>query len=135
MRNKKGEPKREPKRGCMNKRRVGTDYEALAAQYLKQQGLRIIDKNFRCRQGEIDLIAYDGSYYIFAEVKYRRTAESGDPAEAVDYRKQIKICRAADFYRISRRVPASAPVRFDVVAILDRQVTWYKNAFYYVGSL
>ncbi len=119
----------------MNKRHVGTSYELLAAEYLKQQGLQIIDKNFRCRQGEIDLIAYDGTYYIFTEVKYRKTAEKGDPAEAVGYRKQIRICRAADFYRVSRHVPANTPVRFDVVAILDSQVTWYKNAFYYVGSL
>ncbi len=119
----------------MNKRRIGTAYEALAAEYLEKQGLRIIEKNFRCRQGEIDLIAYDGSYYIFIEVKYRRTAEAGNPAEAVGYRKQIKICRAADFYRMSRRISASTPVRFDVIGILDGQITWYKNAFYYMGSL
>lgn len=119
----------------MNKRCIGTNYETLAAEYLEQQGLSIIDKNFRCKLGEIDLIAHDGYYYIFTEVKYRKTAGSGDPADAVDYRKQNKICRAADHYRISHRLPADAPVRFDVVTILDSKVTWYKNAFYYAGSL
>ena len=55
----------------MNNRRTGSEYEARAAEYLTANGYRILERNFRCRQGEIDLIAQDGSYLVFVEVKYR----------------------------------------------------------------
>ena len=59
-----------------NKRRTGGCYEAAAAVYLEKQGLVILRKNYRCRSGEIDLIARDGRYLVFIEVKYRNTAVS-----------------------------------------------------------
>ena len=57
----------------MNRRRTGTAYEIMAADYLKTQGYQIIKQNYRCRLGEIDLIARDGPYLVFVEVKYRAT--------------------------------------------------------------
>ena len=61
----------------------------------KSSGMRILEKNYRCREGEIDLVAMDGSYLVFVEVKYRRDQHAGHPAEAVDARKQRKIVRTA----------------------------------------
>ena len=76
-----------------NRRQIGTEEEALAAVFLKAQGYEILEQNFRCRLGEIDIIARDGSALVFIEVKYRRNAAYGTPAEAVNLRKQQKICR------------------------------------------
>lgn len=75
----------------MNKRQTGSAYETLAADWLKQHGYQITEKNYRCGQGEIDLIAEKDGYLVFVEVKYRRTGQKGDPAEAVDYRKQKRF--------------------------------------------
>ncbi|HOO27099.1 MAG TPA: YraN family protein [Lachnospiraceae bacterium] len=119
----------------INNRRIGTDHETLAAAYLEKQGVTIIERNFRCRQGEADIIGYDEHCYLFIEVKYRRNNEKGSPAEAVNYRKQLKICKVADFYRISRKISAAAQIRFDVIAIQNDTIIWHKNAFYYIGSL
>ncbi len=65
-------------------RETGTWYEENAARYLEQQGYKILEKNFRCRQGEIDLIAMDGEYLCFIEVKFRENADCGGPFLAVD---------------------------------------------------
>ena len=67
----------------MNKREVGAAYEEAAAVFLEKNGVRILERNFRCRQGEIDLIGRDGEYLVFFEVKYRKNADAGLPAEAV----------------------------------------------------
>ena len=58
----------------MNKRQVGTQYESMAVQYLTEAGYHILERNFRCRTGEIDIIAKDGAYLVFVEVKYRASA-------------------------------------------------------------
>ena len=69
-----------------------------AAAYLKKKGYRILEANFRCRFGEIDLIARDGAYLVFIEVKYRSSLKDGDSLEAVNRRKQRKIIRVAEYY-------------------------------------
>ena len=112
-----------------NKRETGTIKENLAAQYLTRQGVKILEHNFRCRQGEIDLIGRDGSYLVFFEVKYRKTARNGMPAEAVGYAKQQKIRYTAQFYLYSRRYRENMPCRFDVVSILGDQISWIRDAF------
>ena len=116
----------------MNKRKVGDYYETKAIEYLENQGLKIVDKNYRNRFGEIDIIAMDDSYLVFIEVKYRRTASAGHPEEAVNYHKALKISRVADYYRVARKVPLDKSCRFDVVAIEANEIRWYKNAFNYV---
>lgn len=118
----------------MDKRAVGTAYEKLAGAYLEQQGYRVIEYNFRCRGGEIDVIAWDGEYLVFVEVKYRRTAASGDPLEAVDFRKQRRISRAAVYYCLTHGYGESTPCRFDVAAVLGGQICVVKNAFEYAGD-
>ena len=69
-----------------NKRQTGAKYEQAAGFYLEQQGYEIIEYNYRCRFGEIDIIAKDGSYLVFCEVKYRSCKGKGSPLEAVDAR-------------------------------------------------
>lgn len=113
----------------MNKHDIGSGYEELAAAYLMEQGYAVIGRNFSCRSGEIDIIARDGEYLVFVEVKYRRDKRAGDPAEAVDYRKQQHIRRAAEYYLYRNRVSESMPCRFDVVSILGDEITLIRDAF------
>ena len=82
----------------MNKRKTGQEQEVKAACFLKTQGYQILERNYRCKKGEIDLIAREGQYLVFVEVKYRSTNESGLPEEAVDLRKQRQISRVAAWY-------------------------------------
>ncbi len=113
-----------------NKRTVGTEYERLACEYLLKEGYRILERNFRCRQGEVDIIARDGKYLVFIEVKYRKSLREGDPAEAVDYHKQTRILRTARFYMTYAHIPEDTPCRFDVVAVLGNDVRLIKDAFW-----
>lgn len=113
----------------MNKRQTGTTYEQKAVSYLQQQGVRILEQNYRNRKGEIDIIARDGEYLVFIEVKYRRDAEKGMPEEAVTYRKQVNICRTADYYRMVHGIGEFAAVRYDVIACCGEEIRWYRNAF------
>lgn len=115
----------------MNTRKIGEAYEQAAAVYLQQKGVRILERNFQCRQGEIDLIGRDGEYLVFFEVKYRRNTDAGFPAEAVGAAKQRRICRAAGYYLYRNHRGKSIPVRFDVIAICADRVNWYQNAFDY----
>ena len=113
----------------MNKRSVGSVTEERAMEYLTGLGYEPVQRNYRCRAGEIDLVARDGEYLVFAEVKYRRTEEFGLPEEAVDAKKQMRIRRAAECFLKEQRVPADTPVRFDVVAMDSREIRLYKDAF------
>ncbi|MBH1942410.1 YraN family protein [Mobilitalea sibirica] len=113
----------------MNKREVGTQYEYRAADFLRKHGYEIIHRNFRCRIGEIDLIAKSEGYLCFIEVKYRSNTYHGFPAEAVNIRKIMKIHRTAQYYMLINQIPQHTPCRFDVVVILNGEFTLLKNAF------
>lgn len=113
----------------MNKRQIGAQYEARAAEYLERRGYRILSRNYRSRTGEIDIVARDGEYLVFAEVKYRGGGACGSALEAVDYRKQQSIIRTARFYMYQHGYGTEASCRFDVVAIEGERVTLLKNAF------
>ena len=113
----------------MNTRKMGNDKEQLAAEYLDQQGMRIVERNFRCRQGEIDIVGWHNGYLVFVEVKYRKNLGKGSAAAAVDRRKQCRICMVADYYRYSKRLGDNTMVRYDVVAIQNEEVQWIQNAF------
>ncbi|MBO4399909.1 MAG: YraN family protein [Lachnospiraceae bacterium] len=114
----------------MNKRTVGTQTEARASDFLTGQGLHILEHSYRCRIGEIDLIAAeaDGTV-VFVEVKYRRTDTMGLPEEAVGRKKQETIRRTALRYLTERSMPPESAVRFDVIAMDTAEIRWYKNAF------
>lgn len=113
----------------MNKRTTGAQWEAAAADFLEERGMRILERNYRDRQGEIDLIGRHMGYLVFVEVKYRSTAEMGCAAGAVTYRKQRQICRVADYYRYTHKLGDDTAVRYDVVAVQGGEITWIQNAF------
>ena len=113
---------------------LGDRGEALVAEYLRAHSYEIAASQFRCRFGEIDLIAKQDKTYVFIEVKYRTSPAAGDPAGAVDRKKQKKISKTADYYRVLRRLPSDQPFRFDVVAETPGKIRVYTNAFYYQGS-
>ena len=99
------------------KRFLGDIGENAAVRYLKRQGYKIIERNFSCRFGEIDIIAKDKDYLVFVEVKARMSRAFGDPAEAVDLKKQQKIRDVAQLYLI-KTGKTEKNCRFDVVALL-----------------
>lgn len=107
--------------------------EQKAAEYLKQQGYRILQRNFYSRYGEIDIIAREGRYLVFIEVKYRTNTSHGSPQEAVSRKKQRTICKVANYYRLTHGIPEDTPCRFDVVAILEDDIILLRDAFEYQG--
>lgn len=115
----------------MNKRKVGNAYEEQAAKLLAQKGYEILERNFFCRQGEVDIIAREGGYLVFVEVKYRRNTGCGHAEEAVGQRKQYHIGRVALYYLVKKGLPQDTPCRFDVAALSGETFRIYKNAFPY----
>lgn len=115
----------------MNKRSLGDDYERIAVLYLQSVGYQIIEQNFRCKLGEIDIIAKKDGYLRFVEVKYRSDKYKGLPEEAVNYRKQRQICKVASYYIMKNSYSTDIPCCFDVVGILNNEIKLYENAFEY----
>ena len=112
-----------------NKRKLGNEKEELAAAYLKEQGVQMLDKNFYFHGGELDLVAKDGEYLCFIEVKYRRNSRFGSPEAAVTTAKQRKIIHGAKVYLYQKRYPEETPCRFDVVSICREEIRWIPDAF------
>ncbi len=102
--------------------------EELAVKYLKLHLYKILECNYRCKMGEIDIIAKKGSYIIFVEVKYRKNDSLGKPYEAVNYHKQRHIKNTAAFYLMEKGLN-DTDCRFDVISILGKEITHFKNAF------
>lgn len=118
----------------MNTRKIGTVQEQRVAGWLKQHGYDIVEHNFSCHFGEIDLIARKDGYLIFVEVKYRSNLGYGSPCEAVDHRKQKRISNAAAFYLRRYGYPMDQPCRFDVAQVSADAVELMENAFAYCGN-
>ncbi len=107
----------------------GRAAEDLAAAWLQKKGLRLIERNFRCKAGEIDLILRDGTTLVFAEVRYRASNAFGGAAASIDAKKRHRILTAARYYLMDKPDQAC---RFDVIA-LDRvdpaAIDWLRDAF------
>lgn len=116
---------------------TGKEGEKIAAAYLKKNGYRIIEINFRCPIGEIDIIAKEKDDLVFVEVKTRKSIELGYPEQAVGIRKQKKMSQLALWYLQKRKI-ADTNARFDVVAITlipeKNEVKLIKNAFDFIAS-
>lgn len=95
---------------------LGLRGERLAARELKRRGYRILERRWRCRAGEIDLVARDGETLVVVEVKARRRRDYGPPSDAVDARKRRKLVQLARVYLAARRLE-NVSVRFDVVGV------------------
>jgi putative endonuclease len=115
-----------------NHRKIGNRYEKYAEQYLEEQGYKILERNFRSRSAEIDLIAADqDETIVFIEVKYRKNDMHGLPEEAVTWQKRQRICRAALYYITRHQIATDHLFRFDVIACDRAGLRHYKNAFSY----
>ena len=114
---------------------TGEKGETIAAAYLKKNGYRILETNFRCSLGEIDIIARDKEDLVFVEVKTRKSLDLGYPEQAVGIKKQKKISQLALFYLQKKNV-TNTKARFDVVAVTmsetSNEVKLIKNAFDFV---
>ena len=96
--------------------RAGLEGEDLACRHLAAQGYAILARNFRCRSGEVDVIARDGAVTVFVEVKHRRGSAHGAGHESVTFGKRRRIVRAARIFASARGLTES-PLRFDVISI------------------
>lgn len=112
---------------------IGAIAESLACSYLQQQGLVLLERNYRAPHGELDLIMQDQKYMVFVEVRFRRNHRFGSGADTVSGAKQDKLLKTALYYLQRHPRLAKQPLRFDVVSIsaIDGQsnVDWIKDAF------
>lgn len=122
---------------------AGAAYEDAASELLGRAGLKVLQRNFRCKMGEIDIVCEDGSQLVFVEVRARNNRRYGSAAASVTRAKQRKLIRAAQFFLLRHKGLGTRPCRFDVVAFgpqtQERQngqanthqneVQWVKNAF------
>lgn len=99
------------------RRTLGATGESLAADLYRKLGFTIVDRNWRCNSGELDLVVSSGNLLVFCEVKTRRTDFFGTPAEAVGYHKQARLRRLAAAW-MAENHPGPVDVRFDVVSVL-----------------
>lgn len=113
----------------MSKRSIGDDKETLSVNFLSNNNVKIIDRNFNTRHGEIDIIGIDGDYLVFFEVKYRANLNYGYPLEAVTKNKIRNIRNAARVYLYHKHLPETTAVRFDCISILGSDIQWIKSAF------
>ncbi len=115
----------------LNQRNKGQLYEQKAADYLYRCGLRLIEKNFLAKGGELDLVMQDGPSIVFVEVKYRETQRYGHAAEMVTRQKQQRLIKAANWWMLKRGLNTdTTDFRFDVIAIHNNghHIEWIKNA-------
>ena len=115
------------------RKQLGDNSEAMAQNYLEQRGYRLVQKNFRCKTGEIDLIMQKGDMLIFAEVRSKTSSRYGEPLDTVNKTKQDKIKKAAAYYLYTHPKLADCYCRFDVLSVLwinsTPQITWIEDAF------
>lgn len=105
---------------------IGQAGEDAALVHLTEHGLRLVQCNFRCKVGEIDLVMQDGATLVFVEVRKRADATHGGAAASITYAKQRRLIRAAQFYLQRYKMPPAC--RFDVIAIDGGAMNWLKNA-------
>lgn len=133
----KGADHRADRRGGLSssghrRRRLGRRGEELAVAFLEGRGCRVLARNYRCRLGEVDLVARDGETLVFVEVKTRRSLAFGGPGEAVGAAKKARLVRVARHY-LYRHGLTNVPCRFDVVAVTaageELRAEWIRDAF------
>lgn len=114
-------------------RSIGAHWENIAANYLISQGISIIDKNYHCLSGELDLIALDQETLVFVEVRYRSTKSWASASESITIGKQRKIIQTAQHYLFKHPKEDNRNCRFDVISIQgDKKkphLSWFKDAF------
>lgn len=117
-----------------DKQLTGNQAERQSEQLLLRAGLRLLARNYRCKQGELDLVMRDADTVVFVEVRYRRSTRWGNAAETVDWRKQKRVIAAAQHYLLTHPHLVNQPCRFDVVAAQGNPADpaayqWIREAF------
>lgn len=112
----------------------GLALEKIAALYLQEKGLSILQHNFHCKFGEIDLICKNENELIFVEVRYRKNNDYGHPEETINFAKKKKILLAAQHYLTQNIWAIDLPCRIDVIAMVgcvaNLNIKWIQNAIY-----
>lgn len=116
---------------------IGQEAEAAAESFLRQRGLKFLQRNFHCRMGEIDLIMRDADCLVFTEVRFRRPGQHGSGAESITYAKRRKLITCALWYLRSKRISSHQACRFDVISVgqiagtpnSQFEFDWIKDAF------
>ncbi len=120
-------------RNGFNKRELGDFGESLAIDHLKEAGLRIVKRNYRCPKGEIDIIAQDGEILVFVEVRLRTSKYRGYAEESIDQRKAQRLQNIAAYYLLQQGLDEWPPMRFDMIAINweeeDPDIRWIQALF------
>ena len=116
------------------RKNLGGAAEEAAVLFLEEKGVRILERNFRSYHGEIDIIALESQTILVVEVKMRSYGDCGTAAEAVDFRKQKRICYTFNYYRMKKQLAENMAVRFDVIEV-DKELEchWIRNAFEFQG--
>lgn len=112
-----------------NNREKGRENEERAVVFLKDLGFEILERNYRCSFGEIDIIAKENEYLVFTEVKYRKNLNKGTPHEAINTKKQRRIYQTAKRYIYQKGYPEEFPCRFDSVVILNDTIELIRHSF------
>jgi putative endonuclease len=107
---------------------VGATGEDRAVDHLVRRGLRIVERNYRCKVGELDIVARDHDVLVFVEVRSRRSTEFGSALDAISWHKRRKVTRVAMAYLAARK-PRFVEARFDVVAITGEELVHIKDAW------
>ena len=122
------------KHRALDSRLTGAHWEKAAESFLRSNGLKLLQRNFTSRFGEIDLIMEDDETVVFVEVKYRTSRQHGSGADAVTLQKQGRISRTANWFLAKNPHRAEQYCRFDVISIdplkKDQGIDWIKGAFY-----
>lgn len=112
---------------------IGSLAERKACDYLQNQGLKLLKKNFRCRFGEIDLIMQEQKDIVFVEVRSRKKADFGNAKESITAIKRQKLIRTASFYLQEKQLTNEIGTRFDIISLQWEksgwQLEWIRNAF------
>lgn len=120
----------------MNTRKTGAGAEDVAIKYIVANGIEPVERNYTTPYGEADIIAKEGSVFVFIEVKARRNQKYGSPADAVTKRKKLRYLNIAQYYFMSKNIP-DYEVRFDVAEVYISggkfNVNYIKNAFDFTG--
>jgi len=114
----------------MNNRKVGFEGERKALKLLQKKGYKLIEKNFKCKIGEVDLIVERKKTLIFVEVKFRKNNKMGSPLEAVNMKKQRKIIKTSQFFLLLNNKYENYNKRFDVIGVTTNDMIHIEGAFY-----
>lgn len=112
----------------MNKRCVGSLYEDICAEYLTENGFNVLQRNYKCKVGEIDIVAEKDNIIRFIEVKYRGNGKYGFALESIDLKKQNRIKRAASWF-LNEKGLNGVQCSFDVITVENNVVEYYFNCY------